>query len=89
MNPDLTPRLNRHFRLQWEPAQDCHVLLYPEGMVKLNGSAGLILSAVDGERTVAQLIAHLQQQFPEVDSIAADTTDFLEVAQQQRWIDVA
>ena len=27
-------------RLQWEPAQEAHVLLYPEGMVKLNGSAG-------------------------------------------------
>ena len=33
-------------RLQWEPAQEAHVLLYPEGMVKLNGSAGAILSAL-------------------------------------------
>ncbi len=30
------PRVGAGFRLQWEPAQDCHVLLYPEGMVKLN-----------------------------------------------------
>jgi pyrroloquinoline quinone biosynthesis protein D len=33
------PRLNRLFRLQWEEAQQAYVLLYPEGMVKLNLSA--------------------------------------------------
>ncbi len=37
------PSINRQFRLQWEAAQDKYVLLYPEGMVKLNGSAGEIL----------------------------------------------
>ena len=42
------PRLQNHFRLQWEEAQGCHVLLYPEGMVQLNASAGTILSCVDG-----------------------------------------
>ena len=30
MNP--VPRIRRGFRLQWEPAQACFVLLYPEGM---------------------------------------------------------
>ena len=43
-------RSARGFRLQWEPAQKAHVLLYPEGMVKLNGSAGEILKRCDGER---------------------------------------
>ena len=33
------PRFRRGFRFQWEPAQESYVLLYPEGMVKLNGSA--------------------------------------------------
>jgi pyrroloquinoline quinone biosynthesis protein D len=28
-----TPAMSRRFRLQWEDAQQCHVLLYPEGMV--------------------------------------------------------
>ena len=32
---DAKPALGRGFRLQWEPAQKAHVLLYPEGMVKL------------------------------------------------------
>jgi hypothetical protein len=47
------PRHRRHFRFQWEPAQGCHVLLYPEGMVKLNQSAGEILKRCDGARTRA------------------------------------
>ena len=37
---DSRPRVGRGFRLQWEQAQGCHVLLYPEGMVKLNGKIG-------------------------------------------------
>ena len=37
------PVLGRGFRLQWEQVQNTHVLLYPEGMVKLNGSAGEIM----------------------------------------------
>ncbi|MDE2371087.1 MAG: pyrroloquinoline quinone biosynthesis peptide chaperone PqqD, partial [Burkholderiales bacterium] len=41
------PRVGAGFRLQWEAAQDCHVLLYPEGMVKLNGSAGEIMKRCD------------------------------------------
>ena len=38
------------FRLQFEPAQGCHVLLYPEGMIKLNDSASEILQQVDGKQ---------------------------------------
>jgi len=33
------PAINPLFRLQFEKAQDSWVLLYPEGMVKLNQSA--------------------------------------------------
>ena len=31
------------FRLQWKEAQSAHVLLYPEGMVRIGASAGTIL----------------------------------------------
>jgi pyrroloquinoline quinone biosynthesis protein D len=34
----------RGLKLRWEPARAAHVLLYREGTVKLNGSAGAILS---------------------------------------------
>ena len=45
-------RVGHGFRLQWEPAQSCFVLLYPEGMVKLNQSAGEIMKRCDGQRDV-------------------------------------
>lgn len=48
------PALRRGFRFQFEPAQQCHVLLYPEGMIKLNDSASEILKRVDGARTVGR-----------------------------------
>ncbi|PAU75221.1 pyrroloquinoline quinone biosynthesis peptide chaperone PqqD [Halomonas salipaludis] len=80
--------LRRGWRLQWEEAQQRHVLLYPEGMVKLNDSAGAILGQLDGQRDVATLIERLQAQFPEAPdgAIAEDVHAFLADAQQQGWI---
>lgn len=87
--PDLNavPAVRAHFRLQWEPAQNCHVLLYPEGMIKLNESAGEILSCCDGERDIASIIQVLQGKFPEADSLPEDTLEFFEVANEQRWVE--
>ncbi len=42
------PAIGRGFRLQWEAAQNAFVLLYPEGMIKLNASAGEIMKRCDG-----------------------------------------
>jgi pyrroloquinoline quinone biosynthesis protein D len=77
--------LVRQYRFQWEPAQQCHVLLYPEGMVKLPGSAGEIMKRVDGTRSVDGIIADLQAAFPGVD-LRADVVEFLEVAHGKGWI---
>ena len=62
-------RFRRGFRFQWEPAQQCHVLLYPEGMVKLNDSAGAILNEVDGQRSVADVVSVLEQKFPDAGAL--------------------
>jgi pyrroloquinoline quinone biosynthesis protein D len=86
--PDATtvPRLGRGFRLQWEPAQNCQVLLYPEGMVKLNQSAGEIMKRCDGERTVAAIVADLEQTFAAT-GLERDVIGFVEVAGKQRWLE--
>lgn len=81
------PSLRAHFRFQWEPAQDCHVLLYPEGMIKLNGSAGEIMACVDGVRSIGAIIELLQDRFPEAGELAADTLEFFTVAHDRRWIE--
>ena len=70
------PRIGRHFRLQWEEVQQAWVLLYPEGMVKLNGSAGEILRRCDGERRVDEIVADLERAF-------------LAIARRQGWAEVA
>ena len=44
-----------HHRFQWEKAQDCYVILFPEGMVKLNGGAGEVLNLVDGNHSVEKI----------------------------------
>lgn len=80
------PVLNTMFRMQWEKAQDCYVLLYPEGMVKLNGAAGEVLALVDGERSVVDIVTLLQAKFPDADSIEADVLQFLGEAREQLWI---
>jgi pyrroloquinoline quinone biosynthesis protein D len=82
----MRPKLNTMFRLQWEPAQDCHVLLFPEGMVKLNGGAAEILKLVDGANNVANIVALLQQKFPEANDLTDDVHEFLITAQQKKWL---
>lgn len=86
IGPEDVPRLAPMFRLQWEEAQGCHVLLYPEGMVKLNGPAGEILKHCDGVRTVAEIIAELAGRFPGALTLHADVYQFLNTAHDHQWI---
>lgn len=80
------PRIAHGFRLQWEPAQGLHVLLYPEGMVKLNQSAAEILKRCDGSRDVPALVAELEAAF-NAPSLDAEVRHFIDFARQQRWIE--
>ena len=79
------PRIGAGFRLQWEPAQNCHVLLYPEGMVKLNGSAGEIMKRCDGQRSVGELVTELEAAF-NAQGLQGDVLAFVEMAAKQRWL---
>lgn len=79
------PRLGHGFRFQWEPAQNCHVLLYPEGMIKLNQSAGEILARCDGNRDVAAIVADLEQTFT-TSGLAGDVEAFIAMAVEKRWL---
>ena len=85
LNGASRPQVGSGFRLQWEPAQDCHVLLYPEGMVKLNQSAGEILKRCDGERSVEAIVADLESAFGAA-GLAPEVLAFLRMARQQRWV---
>ena len=83
------PTWRQGYRYQYEPAQKGHVLLYPEGMIKLNDSAALIGGLIDGERDVAAIIAELDRQFPGVLELGEDIEQFMEVARAEHWITLA
>lgn len=82
---DATPKLNRMFRLQWEEVQQCHVLLYPEGMVQLNASAAEILRRCDGKTTVENLVADLEAAFQQA-HLRSQIEQLLTQAYARRWI---
>ena len=79
------PKLSKLFRLQWEPVQEAYVLLYPEGMVKLNQSAAEILKRCDGSKAVATIVSDLEQTF-EVDNLSNEVQDFMKEAYARGWL---
>lgn len=86
MNQTDIYRLAPHYRFQWEEAQQCYVLLFPEGMIKLNGGAGEVIKRVDGKKTVADIVGELQQAFPDVPDIQSDIVAMLELAIEKAWL---
>ena len=85
-NLPAQPKLSRKFRLQFEPAQDRWVLLYPEGMVQLNPSAAEILKRCDGTRSVPGIVAELEAAF-NAQGIEPEVRKLLEEGQRRGWID--
>ena len=81
------PAIAAGMRLQWEQAQGAHVLLYPEGMGKLNGTAGAILSRCDGERPLAEIVPGLERSYG-ANGLAKDVHDFVRYALEKRWLEL-
>lgn len=72
-------------RLQWEKAQGCWVVLYPEGMVKLNDSAAEILRRCDGTTPLKAVIADIEKAYGESD-LRADVVELVDAALQHGWL---
>jgi pyrroloquinoline quinone biosynthesis protein D len=87
LSDTVKPAIAHGMRLQWEPAQEAHVLLYPEGMVRLNGSAGAILSRCDGVRTLADIVADLERAYNSR-GLAQDVRAFVTMALAKRWLEL-
>ena len=72
------------YLFRWEEPQQAHVLLYPEGVVKVNETGAAILILCDGINTVAEVVSELNDKY------TTDVTDsiykFLEVAHAKGWI---
>jgi len=82
------PLLRSLYRLQWEDVQQAWVLLYPEGMVRLNGPAAEILRRCNGTTKVAALVDDLERTFSAT-GLQDDVHEFLNEAASRGWIEFA
>lgn len=77
--------LHPMYLLRWEEGEQAFVLLYPEGIVKLNQPAAEILKRCDGERSVAGVAAALKSDFDLEEEVEADVFAFLEISNDKGW----
>jgi len=88
ITPQMQPALRSVYRLQWEDAQQAWVLLYPEGMVRLNGPAAEILKRCDGRTQLSTLVDDLERTFGAT-GLHNDVHEFLTEAASRGWIEFA
>ena len=86
MHKEKSIAVNSHFQLQFEEKQDCFVLLYPEGMVQLNQSAGEIMNLCDGKNNCSDIVQQLEEKF-QTTGLEAQVIDFLKEAIERSWIE--
>ncbi len=87
LRPEDVVELNPNSHFRWEEPQQAHVLLYPEGIVKLNVTAASILARCADGRSIADVAAGLSQQYGGT-SLGSDVLKFLEVAHAKGWVRV-
>lgn len=85
--PTSHPRLSPGCR--WSTRDEGPVLLFPEGMIRLQGTGQNILELCDGRRTLQEIVATLSESYISTDAnkIAEDVMTFLEALQQKRIVD--
>jgi pyrroloquinoline quinone biosynthesis protein D len=57
------PRLVTGARLQYDDVREEHVLLVPEGVVRLNPTAAEVLELCDGERSLDEIVDTLSARY--------------------------
>ena len=70
------PRLADGARLQYDDVREEHVLLVPEGAVRLNETAAQVLELCDGSRSLEDIAAALSQRYSGAD-VADDVHELL------------
>jgi pyrroloquinoline quinone biosynthesis protein D len=61
------PRLVTGARLQYDEVRGEHVLLVPEGVVRLNPTAAAVLELCDGERSLDEIVDILSARYEGAD----------------------
>lgn len=84
----IVPVWRHGYRFQFEAAQNAYVLLYPEGMIKLNESAGIIGKHIDGQSSIQEIIQKIKSLFGDHPEIQKDIIEYMLVAEREHWIDL-
>jgi pyrroloquinoline quinone biosynthesis protein D len=83
------PRLADGGRLLYDDVREEHLLLIPEGAVRLNATAAQVLELCDGERTVEDVVAAVSERYAGAD-VTADVRELLGgMAEQGLVVDAA
>jgi pyrroloquinoline quinone biosynthesis protein D len=61
------PRLVTGARLQYDDVREEHVLLVPEGAVRLNSTAAEVLELCDGERSLDEIVGTISARYQGAD----------------------
>ena len=86
LRPTDIVELNPRYLFRWEEPQQAYILLYPEGLIKLNATAGEILGTIAaGQCTVSEIIAQFTVAYQDSD-VANDVMEFLETSYDKGWI---
>ena len=61
------PRLVTGARLRYDEVREEHLLLIPEGAVRLNATAAEVLELCDGERSLEEIVGALSARYEGAD----------------------
>jgi pyrroloquinoline quinone biosynthesis protein D len=83
------PRLATGTRLRYDEIREEHVLLVPEGVVRLNPSAAEVLELCDGQRSLDDIVGALSARYDGAD-LADDVRGLVDaMAQRGLVVDAA
>jgi pyrroloquinoline quinone biosynthesis protein D len=71
------PRLATGARLRYDDVREEHLLLVPEGAVKLNATAVAVLELCDGERSVDEIADALSERYGGAD-VRGDVAELID-----------
>ena len=76
------PRLVTGARLRYDEVREEHVLLIPEGVVRLNPTAAEVLELCDGERSLDDIAAELSARYDGAD-VRDDVVELVDALAQK------
>ena len=83
------PRLVTGARLRYDDVREEHVLLIPEGVVRLNPTAAEVLELCDGERSLDDIVGSLSARYEGAD-LRGDVLELVDaMAQKGLVVDAA